>query len=69
MGKEGGRGGNAGIDAPSTIEQLEVAGIGRVLARAIRSCKQHGHASDEREWFEAAAKSGGGDAGVHEGGR
>ena len=60
MGEEGGRG-KAGMEMPSTIELLEVIGIGRALARTIRSCKQHGRASDEREeGWEAAAKSGGG---------
>ncbi len=53
-------GGNAGVDVPSTIELLEVTRIQRALARAIRLCKQHGHASNEREGWEAVAKSGGG---------
>ena len=44
-----GGGGDAGVDVPSTIELLKVTGIGRALARAIRSCKRHGRASDERE--------------------
>ena len=48
------------MDVLSTIELLEVTGIGRVLARGIRLCKRHGRASDEREGWEAAAKSGGG---------
>ena len=53
-----GGGGDAGVDVPSTIELLKVTGIGRALARAIRSCKRHGRASDEREGWEGAAKSG-----------
>ena len=67
-GKDGG-GDDAGVDALLTIELLEVIGIGRTLARAIRSCKQHGRASNKREGWQAAAKSGGGVAVVHEGGR
>ena len=49
MGEEGGGGGDAGRDTPSTIKLLEVTGIGRALAWAIRSCKRHGRASDKRE--------------------
>ena len=59
MGEEGG-GGIAGVDVPLTIELLEVTGIGRALARGIRSCKRHGRASDKREGWEGAVKSGGG---------
>ena len=48
------------MDAPSTIKLLEVTGTGRALARAIGLCKQHDRASDKKEGWEAAAKSGGG---------
>ena len=48
------------MNAPSTIKLLEVTGIGGGLARAIRLCKRHGCASNKREGWEAAAKSGGG---------
>jgi hypothetical protein len=58
MGQEGG--GNAGMETPLMIELLKVTGIGRALARAIRLCKGHGHAPNEREGWEAATESGGG---------
>jgi hypothetical protein len=41
------------------VRLLDVNGIGRALARAIRSCKQHGSASNKREGWEAAEKLGG----------
>ncbi len=59
MGKEGG-GSNTSVDAPLTIKLLKITGIGRALARAIRLCKQHNRASDKREGWEVAPKSGGG---------
>ena len=43
----------------STIELLEVTGIGKVLTKAIRSCKRHGRTSDERDGWDAAVKMGG----------
>ena len=43
----------------STIELLEATGIGKVLTKAIRSCKRHGRTSDERDGWDAAVKIGG----------
>ena len=54
-----GGGGDAGVDAPSTIKLLEVTRIGRALARTIKLCKQHDRVSDKGEGWEAAVKAGG----------